>query len=701
MVASGEKDYEKNPPQSLSRELSWLQFNARVLQEADDPNVPLIERLRFLGIYSSNMDEFYRVRIPALSRFLKTVIYPRSKDAKKNVQQVLDSIHKVTVKQQDKLERIFTDIRIQLEKEGLYFHSEYSTLAPIQAEFLTRYFHEEIGPSLMPLWLKPRQPLPMIGDRSIYFAVKVHIHTAKEPLYALVRIPTHVLPRFIVLPSVDGKMAVMFLDEAIRLHLNEVFRGLNIAEIHAFAVKVTRDSELALEEERDIAHSYAQQVEKSLKKRKHGTVTRLVYDSNMPERLLDRIRQGLGANEEMRLIAGKRYHNFRDFIRFPEVNRPEWFYMPLPALEHPLLKCSKNFFKTIQEQDILLTFPYQRFSYVIEILREAALDPTVHTIKITLYRMADASHVVNALRCAVYNGKRVLAVVELQARFDEENNLYWAKKLQKEGVEVVFGVPGLKVHSKVFLIEKGKGRAAQSFAYIGTGNFNENTAKAYTDCALLTADKRITKEIYNLFEFLQVNYNVGQFKNLMVAPFALRDRIVECIDREIGFARTQRQAHIDIKLNNLNDPFLINKLYEASQAGVHIRVIVRSVCALVPQIKGFSENIRVVSVIDRFLEHSRMLFFYNGGKEKVYLSSADWMVRNLDHRVELACPIYSKDICTRLKEIFDCMWNDTQKSRWIDQQQSNHYRKAENSREDSRGQLSVYELFKKDGEVAL
>ncbi len=699
MVTPGEKEYEKNHPQSLSRELSWLQFNARVLQEANDPHVPLIERLRFLGIYSSNMDEFYRVRVPALSRFLKTVMYPRNKEAKHIVQKVLDTIHDVTVKQQDELERIFINLRIQLEKEGLYFHQDYSTLALVQSESVTRYFHEEIGPSLMPLWLKPRQPLPMLGDRSIYFAVHINVRKAKEPLYALLRIPTHVLPRFIVLPPVDGKMAVMFLDEVIRLHLSEVFRGVDTTEISAYAVKVTRDSELALEEERDIAHSYAQQIEKSLKKRKYGTVTRLVYDINMPERLLERIQLGLGSNDEMRVIAGSRYHNFRDFMRFPELNRPEWLYKPLVVLAHPLLDRSTSLLNVIQEQDILLNFPYQRFSYIIEVLREAALDPSVHTIKITLYRMADASHVVNALRSAVYNGKRVLAVVELQARFDEENNLYWAKKLQKEGVEVVFGVPGLKVHSKVFLIEKGKGRAGQSFAYIGTGNFNENTAKVYTDCALLTADSKITKEIYDLFEFLQVNYNVSHFKHLMVAPFALRDRLIECIDREIGFAHIQRQACIDIKLNNLNDPFLINKLYEASQAGVQIRVIVRSVCALVPQIKGLSENIHVISVVDRFLEHSRMIFFYNGGKEKIYLSSADWMVRNLDHRVELACPIYSEDIRKILKKIFDCMWKDTQKSRWVDQQQLNHYRKAGNGR-DSRGQLSVYKFFEKDSEVA-
>jgi polyphosphate kinase len=690
---------EQDISPAFSRELSWLQFNARVLQEADDPSVPLIERLRFLGIYSSNMDEFYRVRVPALTRFLKTILHAKGREAKQTAQSLLDHIHEVTVKQQAELERIFITLQALLAAEGVSFHQTLTTLEGRQQAIVTRYFREEVGPALMPIWLKSRQPLPMLRDRAIYFAVELHVRRSKEPLYALLRIPTHVLPRFFVLPcSTAPHQAILFLDEIIRLHLSEVFRGIDTTSIHAYALKVTRDSELALEEERDIAHSYTQQIEKSLKKRKYGTVTRLVYDATMPKHLLDRIRHGVGVHEGMRIIPGGRYHNFRDLIGFPNLGRPEWLNPILPAVPHPRLEGAQSLLSVIQRQDVLLNFPYQRFSYVIEVLREAALDPSVHSIKITLYRMADASHVVNALRSAIYNGKRVLAVVELQARFDEENNLYWAKKLQEEGVEVVFGVPGLKVHSKLFLIERGKGKNACSIAYVGTGNFNENTARTYTDCALLTADHRITREVHELFDFLQVNYHIGAFHHLIVAPFSMRHRLIEMIDHEIYHAQQGGVARIDLKLNNLNDEKLVNKLYEASRAGVQLRLIVRSVCSLVSGLPGLSEHIQTISIVDRYLEHSRLLILWNGGHTNVYLSSADWMVRNLDHRVEVACPIYDKAMQAQLKLIFELLWQDTQKARLIDANQSNPYRTVPTGEPRLRGQTVIYEVFRTESE---
>lgn len=685
-------------PEPLSREISWLQFNARVLQEADDARVPLIERCRFLGIYSSNMDEFYRVRVPALSRFLKILANQRDHDAKQAMKEALENIHAVTVAQQKELERIFKALRVLFAEQGLIFHEDRKLLTEEQRTYVERYFREEVGPAIMPIWMKGRSSMPILRDRAIYFVVQIKFKKIKTHAHAMLRVPTHMFSRFVVLPKDgSGSIAMMLLDDLIRLHLDEVFRGMEIERLESYEIKVTRDSELALEEERDMAHSYTQQIEKSLKKRKYGAVTRLVYDSRMPESLLQRVCQCVGVNEDTRLIPGGRYHNFRDWMKFPSLGRTEWLNPALPALSHPVLESAKSFLKVVQDRDILLHFPYQRFSYVIDVLREAALDPYVHTVKITLYRMADTSHVVNVLRSAVHNGKRVLVIVELQARFDEENNLYWAKKFQEEGVEVIFGVPGLKVHSKLFLIERRVGKHEQRFAYIGTGNFNENTAKVYTDCAILTAHHEITKEVFDLFEFFQVNYHVAHFKHLLVAPFYMRERLRESIDREIGFAHSGREAAIDLKLNNLNDPELIEKLYEASQAGVRVRIIVRSVSALVPGIKGLSKNIQVISIVDRFLEHSRLIFFYNGGKERAYLSSGDWMIRNLDHRVEVACPILDESIRQTLKQSFDYLWSDTQKARILDPLQQNHYRSLKNDgflHEECRGQMLIYESIK-------
>jgi len=646
----------------INRDLSWLSFNARVLQEAGDPNVPLLERLRFLGIFSNNRDEFFRVRVATIRRMLGF-----GKKGKQilgtDPEKLLEKIQKIVVGQQQKFEELYPEILKELRKERVFIVDE-KNLNAKQAEFVKEYFKEHVAPFLIPIMVESAPKFPYLKDRMIYLAVRI-IKEGKEKkkMYSLIEVPTDVLSRFLVLPSAEGTTSIILLEDIIRFNLKQVFSLFEYESIEAYTVKITRDSELDIDS--DISKSWIEKISKSVKMRRKGQPVRLVYDESIPKDFLDYILRKIKLKDEAYLLPGGRYHNFRDFISFPKIGRKDYYYKSRPAIDHPSFAGQKSLLAAIRKQDILLAYPYQNFSAITDIMREAAIDPHVQSIKITLYRAAVNSSIINALVNAVRNGKQVTAVVELQARFDEEINIYYANKLQEEGVEVIFGVPGLKVHSKLFLITRIENKRAVSYAHIGTGNFNENTAKVYCDHSLLTADKLITREVERLFGFYRNNYKTGQYKHLIVSPFNTRKRFSSYIDKEIKNALAGKEAWMILKMNSLVDDEMIEKLYEASRVGVKIKLIVRGVCSLIPGIEGKSENIEAISIVDRYLEHSRIFVFCHGGQNKYYLSSGDWMYRNLDHRSEVAVPIYDKRLQDQLMNYLNIQLQDTVKARYL------------------------------------
>lgn len=674
----------------ISREISWLSFNARVLQEAADPQVPLIERIKFLGIFSSNLDEFFRVRVATLKRLTSL-----GKKAKKLIghdpKEILEEIQEIVLKQQEKSDLIYLNILKELEKHKIFIVNE-NQLNEEQGEFVKSYFRQEVRPTLIPIMISHLPKFPDLKDQSIYLAIcllkRNHLRKAK---YALIEVPTDVLPRFLILPESDGHKYIILLDDVIRYNLKDIFSIFHFDRFEAYTIKLTRDAELDIED--DVSESFIRKISKSLKLRKGGRPVRFIYDSQIPKELLEFLIKHIHLNKDDNLIPGGRYHNFKDFMNFPKIGSRSLQYLPLIPLRHKDLEYQKSLLKTISEKDIILHYPYQSFDYMIDLLREASIDPKVTSIKMTLYRAAKNSKVINALINAIKNGKAVTVIMELQARFDEEANIYWANKLQEEGARVIYGVPGLKVHAKLCLITRREKGKTLHYANIGTGNYNEATAKIYSDHSLFTSDQRITKEVSRVFDFFENNYKVSMFKHLVVSPFCMRERFVELIQNEIKNAQRGKEAYIILKLNNLADQHMIRKIYEASKAGVRIKLIVRSSCSLIPGIQGLSENIEAISILDKFLEHSRILIFYNGGKEKYYISSADWMTSNLDRRVEVACPIYDKAIQQELKTFLDIQWKDNTKARIINEKQDNPYRKI-SSEARIRAQEAIYDFLK-------
>jgi len=655
----------------VNREISWLSFNDRVLQEAEDRTVPLLERLRFLGIYSNNRDEFFRVRVASLKRMVKG-----GKKAREIVGEdpgvLLDRIQKHVIASSRRFDRIYANLLRQLGRENIFIINE-RQLNREQGEFVRQYFRETILPSLFPIMLDQARSFPYLRDRSIYLAVKLgRRNKAKKSRFALIELPDSV-SRFLVLPAKGKKQFVILIDDVIRHCLSEIFPQHEYDTIAAHTIKMTRDAELDIDN--DISKSFIEKISGSVKKRKKGLPVRFVYDDEMPEDLLKFLLKKLNVVKRDNLIPGSRYHNFKDFINFPSLGRPELRYRIPHPLAHPRFTQGKSVFDIIRERDVLLHFPYQSFHHIIDLLREASIDPRVISIQTTLYRVAKNSSVVNALINAVKNGKKVTVVMELQARFDEENNIYWANRLQEEGATVIFGVPHLKVHSKLFLITRREEGKLVNYAHIGTGNLNENTATVYTDKTLLTADKRITLEVEQIFAFYHDNLRHGTYKHLLVSPFTMRKKLLNLIGNEIDHAKSGRPAAIFLKINNLVDPEMIARLYEASRAGVKIRIIVRGTCALVPGVPGFSENIEAISIVDKFLEHTRVFIFHNGGEEKYFISSADWMTRNLDHRSETAVPIYDAESRRELKMMLEIQWKDNCKARVMNRRQDNQYRK--------------------------
>ncbi|MFN5346527.1 MAG: polyphosphate kinase 1 [Bacteroidota bacterium] len=650
----------------VNRDISWLSFNDRVLQEANDPSVPLMERLKFLGIVSSNRDEFFRVRVASIKRMVR--LGKKGEELLgENPIQLLDSIQNIIVRQQEEFDDSFQRILSELERKGIFLLNE-NQLTKDQGAFVRDYFYEHVQPALVPILLDNLNEFPAMKDRSIYFLIMMQKAGSKTK-FALLEIPSDVISRFVVIPK-ESKYIIL-LDDVIRYCLDDLFFNFDYDAIRAFTIKITRDAELDLEQ--DVTKSIVKKVSESIKNRRKGQPTRLVYDEAMPAEALKFLLKKIQLNKEDQPIAGGRYHNFVDFIRFPSLNRLELKQKNLPVLPHKEIPARTSMFKIIAKQDVLLSFPYQSYTHVINLLREASIDPKVVSISITLYRLANNSRIINSLINAIKNGKKVTAIVELQARFDEEANIRWANKLNDEGVKVIYGVPGIKLHSKLFLISRQEQNKLLNYAHIGTGNFNEDTAKLYADYSLLTADKRITEEVQKVFNFYNDNLKIGTYKHLVVSPFSTRKKYLQLINAEIENARQGHDAWLFLKMNSLTDPEMIKKLYEASAAGVKIRLIIRSICSLVPGINSLSENIEAISIVDKYLEHARVFVFSNNGAPKVYLSSADWMTRNLDHRSEVGVPVYDESLKKQLIDMLEIQWNDNTKARSINVFQNNPY----------------------------
>lgn len=674
----------------MNRELSWLSFNWRVLQEAADPSVPLIERLKFLGIYSSNLDEFFRVRVGSLQRMMDAGI--KSKTIFGGTpKKISNAIRDTVVFLGEKFDQVFAELQAELQKEKIFIIDE-NHLNSDQQQFVQNYFQQQVRPTLVPIMLNTIPEFPYLKNQVVYLAIRMSRQEPPDDVkFALIEVPAHLLPRFIVLPNHEDQNFIIMLDDVIRFGLKEIFAIFKYDRFEAFTIKLTRDAEVDIED--DVTKSFFEKISKLIRKRKLGQPVRFVYDRDMPGDLLEFILNRSHLNNFENVIPGGRYHNAKDFMNFPKVGSKNLDYQKAPALSHRAFHKHQSMFSAIRDRDILLHLPYHSFHHIIDLLREAAIDPQVKSIKMTLYRVATNSNVMNALINASRNGKSVTAVIELMARFDEEANIYWTRKLEEEGVRIIDGVPGLKVHAKLLIISREENGKMVYYANIGTGNFNETTAKIYADHALLTADKRITREVNNVFRFLKNNYKTFSYRHLFVSPFYMRKRIDRLIKNEISNALAGKAAYMYIKLNSLVDQAIINRLYEASQAGVKIKMIVRGICSLVPGIPGMSENIEIISIVDKYLEHSRILIFGNGGDEKYYITSADWMIRNLDNRVEVAVPIYDKHIQQELKTYFEIQLKDNVKARSINEKQDNPYRRVTLDRQ-YRAQDDIYEFLK-------
>lgn len=655
----------------INRELSWLSFNARVLQEAADPQVPLLERLRFLGIFSSNLDEFFRVRVATLKRMKqlgKQARLPFGESPKR----ILAEIFEQVIKLQNQFNFIYAGILQELEEEHIYIVNE-KQLTREQGQFVRQYFQSHVQAALVPLMVDKIEEFPYLRDHAIYLAVLLSDSKRQHKnRYALIEIPTDVVPRFLVLPADGDRTCVILLDDVIRYCLDDVFYIFPHDTYQAWTVKLTRDAELDLHD--DFNATVIEKLEKGLKQRRRGRPVRFIYDASIDATMLNYFleRMKLKKDDE-NLVAGARYHNFKDFIHFPTLGRHHLRYPPSERVQHPDLKPKKSILQVIDKKDILLHFPYHSFDHFIDFLREAAIDPKVQEIKITLYRLAKNSKVANALINAVRNGKKVVVVMELQARFDEEHNIYWSDRLREEGATVLFGIQGLKVHCKVCLIKRKENREVKMYANISTGNYNEATAQLYGDHSLFTCNKRITQELDHMFTFFVNTYKVPHYKYLLMSPISMRSRIEQLIQREMAHARKGRPASIMIKLNNLADKQMIDLLHQAALVGVKLRLIVRGACSFAPVSERVSANLEIRSLVDRYLEHSRLMIFWNAGDPEVFLTSADWMIRNLDSRVEMAAPVLDPAIRDELIEYFEMQWRDNVKARRITAQQDNPY----------------------------
>ncbi len=673
----------------INREISWLYFNERVLQEALDEEKPLLERLKFLGIFSNNLDEFYRVRVATLKR-LSALGSQKLKYGIYNPVKILNEINEFIKDLQYKFSAIYNDITIALQKENIFIVNE-KQLCPEHGEFVKKYFNETLRTNLFPQMLDKTKSLSNLKDKSVYLAIRMQKNNRiNNEKYALVKVPVSSLSRFLVLPPIENRKYIILLDDVIRFCLKELFSLFSFNSYEAYTFKISRDAELDIDN--DVAKSLMELVSESLKQRKKGKAVRFVYDRDMPPHMLKILLRKLHITKKDSIVPGDRYHNFKDFMDFPNIGSPHLEFPEQTPLLHKNLMNTGSILNRVRHKDIMLHFPYQSFGYIIDLLREASIDPKVTSIKMTLYRLAKNSNVINALINAARNGKDVTVFMELQARFDEEANIYWSKTLVEEGVKVIHGIPDFKVHAKLILIKRIEKKSPVLYANVSTGNFNEQTARIYADESLFTADKRITKEVEHVFKMFENNYKPIDNKHLIISPFSFRKEFVKLIIYETQQAKKGKIGRIILKLNNLVDEDIVKKLYQTSMAGVKINIIARGICVLMPEHKKFSENIKAISIVDRFLEHSRIYYFYHGGHEKFYISSADIMKRNIDHRIEVTCPVYDNSIREELRQLLNIQLADNVKARKLNHQEINTFRK--NKKEKIQAQTLYYNVLK-------
>lgn len=674
----------------IDREKSWLTFNARVLQEANDESVPLLDRFRFLGIFSNNLDEFFRVRYAAIRRLIHEN-HETEKILGLPAEQLLKEITDIVIEQQSESLRILSEIEKKLEKENIFIINEKQVIKE-QENFIHEFFIQKVSPALVTIMLNDLEEFPLLKDTSGYLAIKLIMvsNSGQEDIrYAVIEIP-HTINRFVVLPSNSEKQYIILLDDVIRLNLNSIFNIFDYESVSAHMIKITRDAQLEFDS--DLSKSLIEKISSSVKERRVGEPVRFVYDQAIGKDTLDFFLKRMNILSSESIIPGGRYHNRRDYMNFPNLGRYDLLYRENHPLPIPGLSLEGSILERIKKKDYLLYAPYQSFSYIIKFLREAALDPKVASIKITLYRLAKNSQIVSSLINAAKNGKKVTVQIELQARFDEESNISYSEQMQTEGIELIFGVKGLKVHSKICVIERIEDGRVKRYGFISTGNFNENSAKVYTDVTLFTSNVEILKDAAKIFDFFDVNYRVHRYKHLIVSPHYTRSRFNKLIDREILNALSGKEAYIKLKMNSISDFKMTDKLYEASQAGVKIQLIIRGICCLIPGVKGLSENIEAISIVDNYLEHSRIYIFGNAGNPEVFISSADFMTRNLDSRVEVTCPIYDPEIRKELIETFEIGWKANVKARIHSADLLNRYRKRGDEKP-FRAQQEMYNYY--------
>ncbi|WP_291083596.1 polyphosphate kinase 1 [Flavobacterium sp. BFFFF1] len=685
----------------IDREKSWLAFNARVLQEAGDSTVPLLDRLRFIGIFSNNLDEFFRVRFAAVRRLSLSGVSGEKILGGISAEKLLRDITEIVIRQQSESLRILSIIEKELEAENVFIINE-KEVSPEQESFVNDFFIQKVSPALVTIILNDLAEFPVLKDTSGYLAVKLVMKPKQkssllslvkpkpEIRYALIEMPK-TINRFVVLPSKKDTHSVMLLDDVIRYNLGHIFNIFDSESVEAHMIKITRDAQLEIDS--DLSKSMLEKIATSVKDRRIGEPVRFVYDQSIGKDTLQFFLSKMNIDSTDSIIPGGRYHNRRDYMDFPNLGRFDLLYKQNPPLPVPGLSLEGSILDRITAKDYLVNAPYQSFSYVIKFLREAALDPNVITIKITLYRLAKNSQVISSLINAAKNGKKVTVQIELQARFDEASNISYAEQMQQEGIDLIFGIKGLKVHSKICVIERIEEGKTKRYGFISTGNFNEATANVYTDVTLFTAHQQILKDVSKIFDFFNVNYRLHRYKHLIVSPHYSRTRFYRLIDKEIMYAKLGRQAYINLKMNSLSDFKMIDKLYEASRAGVKIKLLVRGICSLIPGVKGMSENIEAISIVDNYLEHSRVYIFGNDGNPEVYISSADFMTRNLDGRVEVSCPIYDIDVRKELIDSFEVSWKGNVKARLHSEKLDNKYR-VRGHQAIWRAQLETYNFYR-------
>lgn len=676
----------------LERDISWMYFNRRILQEATRSHVPLLERMAFLGIYSNNLDEFFRVRVASQSRIAECMDKSAAKEREK-AKKLLKQIGKLNARYVKDYEEAVSSVTEDLKKENIYLVSN-SEVTPEQLQFIQSFYKEKLNGLIVPVWFSAVKLLDYENDENIYLAVKVS-KNGNKPMadYAFLELPVNICGRFVQLPDHENKSYLMYLDDVIRCCLPLVFEGLGYDEYEAYAFKFTRDAEMEIDN--DLRTGTLQKISKGVKSRKKGEPLRVIYDNNMPKDLLKRVLKKLELDSLDTVIESGRYQNHKDLMKFPDCGHSNLKYPKWPPILKKELDGPESLLKKIQEKDRFIHVPYHNFDSFIRVLQEAAVSKQVTSIKITLYRLAKESKVVKALIGAARNGKKVTVVIELLARFDEASNINWSKKMQDAGIKVIFGVEGLKVHSKITHIEMKSG---PDIACISTGNFHEGNAKMYTDCMLMTAYPKIVKDVNQVFEFIERPYTQIRFKELLVSPNEMKNKFVTLINNEIKNKKAGKPAYIKIKINHITDPIMVEKLYEASEAGVDIDLVVRGNCSLITNVPDVSTHIRIHGIIDRYLEHSRIFIFANGGEEKIYLGSADWMPRNLDHRIEVITPVYDPAIKGEMKRIVEYGLKDTLQGRIVDGAGDNLFWSEETEEAPFRSQEALYNYYLAENE---